>query len=715
MATLVLTAAGALLGPVGGAIGALVGQAIDTRLFAPAGRQGPRLQDLKVQTSSYGAAIPKLFGTLRVAGTVIWATDLVEHRSRQGGGKGRPSSTRYSYTASFAVLLSGRPIRSVGRIWADGNLLRGAAGDWKSETGFRVHLGGEDQAPDPFIASAEAGGAPAYRGCAYAVFEHMALEPFGNRIPSLTFEVEADAGPIALGAMLAELSGGVVLPTGGTNLRGFAATGDTVRGAIDVLEPALPLRLEARGAALALVDDTGPVASIGAGEIGEAGSEKLPAQTDMPGALALSYYEPARDYQAGAQGARRPGGRSSLRIELPAALTAEEARAAADEALARLGRERSRRTVQCGWRRMTAAPGRLIRLPDGGLWRVTERSVRRDGVWLELQRVRSVSLAPRTAEPGRSIGARDLVHGPTTVHLLDLPNLDGLAPSVPRLFVAAAGRSPGWRGAALLVSLDGGGSWSSIGGTAAPAVMGVSATVLPFAPAALIDRRHAVEVQLLHSGMNLEDADLPRLLAGANLALIGDELIQFGRAVPIGGGRWRLSELLRGRRGSGWAAADHAIGERFVLIEAEALLPFDPPAAATGGEVRLLASGIGDDSPAAASVFQAGEALRPPAPVHLRARRRGDGGLDLSWIRSSRIGWDWLDGLDAALGEAEERYELSIVAGGAVARTYELAQPVFRYPGDVLAADLAGGPVVLAVRQLGRGVRSRAAELILHP
>lgn len=51
-----------------------------------------------------------------VAGTVIWATDLVEHRDRQGGGKGRPKTTTYSYTASFAVLLSSRPIRSVGRI-----------------------------------------------------------------------------------------------------------------------------------------------------------------------------------------------------------------------------------------------------------------------------------------------------------------------------------------------------------------------------------------------------------------------------------------------------------------------------------------------------------------------------------------------------------------------------------------------------------------------
>ena len=80
MATLVLTAVGtAIGGPIGGAIGAMLGQQVDRAVFlSPKGRQGPRLSDLRVQTSSYGAAIPRLFGTVRVAGCVIWSTDLIE-------------------------------------------------------------------------------------------------------------------------------------------------------------------------------------------------------------------------------------------------------------------------------------------------------------------------------------------------------------------------------------------------------------------------------------------------------------------------------------------------------------------------------------------------------------------------------------------------------------------------------------------------------------
>ena len=55
---------------------------------------------------------------------------------------------------------------------------------------MRVHLGGEDQDADPFIAARMgAANTPAYRGTAYVVFEELPLERFGNRMPQLSFEV----------------------------------------------------------------------------------------------------------------------------------------------------------------------------------------------------------------------------------------------------------------------------------------------------------------------------------------------------------------------------------------------------------------------------------------------------------------------------------------------------------------------------------------------
>ena len=150
MATLVLTAVGSALGgPIGGAIGAALGQQIDGALFAPAPRQGSRLKELAVQTSSYGTQIPGVFGAMRVAGTVIWATDLIEERVKSGGGKGRPSTVNYSYRVSLAVALSSRPVARLGRIWADGNLICGAGDDLKTDAQLRFYSGYADQQPDP--------------------------------------------------------------------------------------------------------------------------------------------------------------------------------------------------------------------------------------------------------------------------------------------------------------------------------------------------------------------------------------------------------------------------------------------------------------------------------------------------------------------------------------------------------------------------------------
>ena len=72
----------------------LVGNQIDHAIFGGGdGREGPRLKELAVTTSSYGQPLPRQFGRMRVGGTVIWATDIRESSTTEGG-KGRPSTDR---------------------------------------------------------------------------------------------------------------------------------------------------------------------------------------------------------------------------------------------------------------------------------------------------------------------------------------------------------------------------------------------------------------------------------------------------------------------------------------------------------------------------------------------------------------------------------------------------------------------------------------------
>jgi hypothetical protein len=205
MATLALASAGASVGAsiggslfgisaatIGGAIGTAAGSVVDSWIvssLAPGQRSvGQRLDDLRVTTASEGGVIPRVYGHMRLAGNLIWATDFVEEISEatSGGGKGTgPSVTTitYLYSCSFAVGLCEGQITGIGRIWADGELLDTSTLTW------RWYPGDETQVADPFIATTMGEEVPAYRGVAYAVFEGLPLAPFGNRIPQLTFEV----------------------------------------------------------------------------------------------------------------------------------------------------------------------------------------------------------------------------------------------------------------------------------------------------------------------------------------------------------------------------------------------------------------------------------------------------------------------------------------------------------------------------------------------
>jgi hypothetical protein len=720
MATLILSGIGSALGGrTGSAIGAYVGLQIDSRLFAPKARQGPRLGDLAVQTSSYGSEIPKIFGRMRVAGTVIWATDLKEEKSKSGG-KGRPKTVNYSYSASFAVALSGRPLRAVRRIWADGKLLRGAEGDFKTATGFRFHGGSEDQAADPLIAAVEGSGqAPAYRGIAYAVFEDFQLADYGNRIPSLTFEVEAEAAPVAIGEIAGELSASEIVGGATPSLYGYAALGDSVRAAVQDLAEIIPLSLtqEEDSLRLSLFDAT--AALMVAAEEGGAGPRQKRAQDAFNRSAApvtevtVAYYEPDRDFQTGLQSARRaaPGGAGERRA-LAAALESADAKAIAEHRLEMLWAARETATLNLSWRHASLRAGAAVRIEGRtGVWRIVRIGYEDMVVALELVRMPAQPVAVAAASPGRPVAEPDLRHGRTTLFLFDLPLGSALLPTNPQLVAVSAGEEPGWRGAALLASFDGGASWEPAGRTAAPAVMGHVVQAAGPAGSALFDAAGNVEVELLNDRMWIESRDDPALANGANLAVMGGELFQFGVAEPLGGRRFRLSRLLRARYGTEWAAADHAGGEPFALIEQDSVAALDVPAQARGGAVSVLASGLEDPADAQPiSRAVSGEALRPPSPVHLRAEILATGDIAIGWVRRSRGGWNWPNGSDTPLGEEREAYRVTLTASG-FTRTLETTVPSYLYATVEQAADGLAGPLTISVSQIGTSAPSRAAVL----
>ncbi len=204
MAQLVLGVAGAIIGSVvpgvgtqlGYALGSMLGSALDP---PDAIRQeGPRMSDLKVTNSNYGQGIPLVFGTVRIAGNLIWSTDIKETKTTtsEGGKGGGPEveSTTYSYSVSSAIAICRGQAQGIRRVWADGKLVydKSDTNTGATTTGFKFEFfaGSETQDPSTTIeAVLGVGNVPAYRGICYIVCEDMPLGDFGNRIPNFTFEI----------------------------------------------------------------------------------------------------------------------------------------------------------------------------------------------------------------------------------------------------------------------------------------------------------------------------------------------------------------------------------------------------------------------------------------------------------------------------------------------------------------------------------------------
>ncbi|MBX7494454.1 phage tail protein [Qipengyuania sp. 6B39] len=717
MATLILGGLGAMAGgPFGGAIGALVGRQLDGAILGTPKRDGPRLKELAVSTSSYGQPIGRQFGRVRAAGTVIWATDLKE-TSETSGGKGKPKTTEYAYSVSFAVALSSRPIDSVGRIWADGNLLRGASGELKSGGTLRVYRGHANQPLDPLLAAALGRECPAHRGCAYVVFEDLQLADFGNRIPALSFEIFAGPGAALVDGLIEDLPDA----TGFGNLagiEGFTHEGGThaqVLALIDRLEPIDPivsgktLGLERSRSSVAPVADLPDPAVWSDGDFGrEDGVARARRPQGARALSALRYYDPARDYQPGLQRADT-GGET---MEFPGVVTAGAARSLLHDAAAR---ERiAQETVSWRMAELDPAlqPGRKVRVPGlAGQWKVASWEWREGGI--ELQLVRNLELAPPAipASPGGGWLPHDRDPQPTRLRAFELPWDGSGSPGAVHAYVAASAPAGPWSGAALYAAQDGGllpigdvGSAAAIGGAlSAPLPGGQS-----FRFSAAAD---------LHLSLDNADAELhgatPEAIArGSNRLLVGREILQFATAEPQGQGLWRLSGLLRGRAGTEDAAlAGHAAGTAVTLLDAR-LTDLADAQLAQADEGMLAAIGIGDRDPAYAVLENVGASRRPPFPCHARCMIAADGSLVLSWTRRARGGWAWLDDVEQPLVEQTETYELGVgpLATPILVRTVGENRAVL---DAATVASLAATERAAAIWVRQRGTYARSKALLL--
>lgn len=305
--------------------------------------------------------------------------------------------------------------------------------------------------------------------------------------------------------------------------------------------------------------------------------------------------------------------------------------------------------------------------------------------------------------------------------LLDLPPLrdeDDDAGIYAAAFATGAGNR--WNGAAVRRSVDGT-AFTQLLTITTEACVGEVVFALPAGLTTTWDEENELVVDL-PAHLSLESRTEADVLAGANAAAIGVhgrwEIVQFRDAEEFMPLRWRLTGLLRGRRGTEHHVGSSAPADWFVLLSGPGIgrLPLQNSQIGASLIYRVVTVNASDATGVNQTFAGAGEALKPFSPVDVQGTRDGSNNLTISWTRRGRFGDTLHGGADVPLSEESEAYELDVMDGSAVLRTLSSSTPSATYSAADQTADglTPGDPVQVVVYQLSAIVgRGTGAEAII--
>lgn len=336
------------------------------------------MSDLSAPKSNYGVRIPKVWGSVRVAGNLIWANKIRERvKKKRSGGKGGPKveTKTYSYYGDFAVLLCEGPILGVRRIWLSSKLVYNVSDDADSKTlsnsnkfknnYLRIYTGTATQSPDSLIqASVGTDNTPAYRHRAYLLFHDLPLENYGNRLPTVTAEI-VTCGSVGsdgkVGTYKANLAGiihEVCVATGLAQseidvgeidqpVTGFFINNvQAARESLSQLQQAYFFDCVESGGKLKFINSKRPgttqeleIEHLAAYEYGQSRPQNYSTtrtqDLELPSEVSVTYLDPSFNYGEAVQYSRKPisDNKNANSISLPIVLTPSEAKTIADRLL----------------------------------------------------------------------------------------------------------------------------------------------------------------------------------------------------------------------------------------------------------------------------------------------------------------------------------------------------------------------------------------------
>ncbi len=239
------------------------------------------------------------------------------------------------------------------------------------------------------------------------------------------------------------------------------------------------------------------------------------------------------------------------------------------------------------------------------------------------------------------------------------------------------------------------------------ATMGVTETDLSASRPGLFDHGGGLQVRLT-SGV-LESVERSAVLGGANLAAIGDgtadnwEVFQFSAAELVAPNTYWLTNRLRGQAGTDALMPPvWPVGSQFVLLNGvPSQLAISPNLRRIVQNYRIGPAQRGYDDPSYIHRTEAfdGNGLRPLSPCHLRSTIT-QGGIELDWIRRTRIDGDGWDTFEVPLGEESEQYLVRVSQNGQILREAHTTSSTWHYDQNMQTSDGVAGAVLVSVAQI---------------
>lgn len=279
-----------------------------------------------------------------------------------------------------------------------------------------------------------------------------------------------------------------------------------------------------------------------------------------------------------------------------------------------------------------------------------------------------------------------------------------------------------WTGATLFRSADAGASYAALTSSTTAATIGSATSVLAnFAGGNIFDELNSVTI-VLRSGGPLVSYTEAQVLNGAGLCVLGAagrwEVLQYKVATLIGPNTYRLTGLLRGRRGTEWAMNLHASGDAFVFAEPNAWRRPNPGTSDIGLSrlYKPVTSRASVASVTAQAFTNSAAGLKPYPAVLIGGGRNAANDVTILWTRRTRLDGEWRSNVEVPLGEASEVYEVEVWNAGrtSLLRTFSgLSSPTCSYTAAQQTSDgiNPGDPVHVSIYQLsavvGRGFEAR--------